>query len=460
MFLLSFFLNKLFLHVFTFSQFLQSYILTCLQSYSRTVLQSKIQKNSDILTSLHSYMLTCLRSDTFTLWFFEFVESFFWHVFSFFHFFIFPFFSFFHYFLHFSHFCIFSILCIFWIFFNRKNVLLAEQRLRFRVLVPINPWTFRMRQQVCVWTWNAVLLKVTMNDQKSDACREIQMVTSSRSERLNVNEEVEPPWWQMEYCGETERAPITTRFHEYARSTKFRSCQQRCHQMTLGAEITRRRCQGKICDETFQHVERRKPWVLCRRANSSFVQFGRGTGKKTCRIGQVTNNRVSRCFHCISPCGDERRNYTKMAADTLQSPVRIPRFAILERRCFRSSESPKTQTQQIDNSLYMDPGNFLQYVHENDELLSGDARLVRDMAEKVETTVPCEESPIFRPSWGHNWKLGSDSGPNKMEGKDSSRRVGTLIRASRTWTWRSAILSAHLLSKWQRKFWWPRSNSL
>ena len=34
---------------------------------------------------------------------------------------------------------------------------------------------------------------------------------------------------------------------------------------------------------------------------------------------------------------------------------------------------------KIDNSLYMDPGNFIQYVHVDDELLSGDDRLVRDM---------------------------------------------------------------------------------
>ena len=31
---------------------------------------------------------------------------------------------------------------------------------------------------------------------------------------------------------------------------------------------------------------------------------------------------------------------------------------------------------KIDNSLYMDPGNFIQYVHVDDELLSGDDRLV------------------------------------------------------------------------------------
>ena len=39
---------------------------------------------------------------------------------------------------------------------------------------------------------------------------------------------------------------------------------------------------------------------------------------------------------------------------------------------------------KIDNSLYMDPGNFIQYVHVDDELLSGDDRLVRDMVQKLQ----------------------------------------------------------------------------
>ena len=38
---------------------------------------------------------------------------------------------------------------------------------------------------------------------------------------------------------------------------------------------------------------------------------------------------------------------------------------------------------KIDNSLYMDTGNFIQYVHADDELLSGDDRLVRDMVQKL-----------------------------------------------------------------------------
>ena len=50
----------------------------------------------------------------------------------------------------------------------------------------------------------------------------------------------------------------------------------------------------------------------------------------------------------------------------------------------------------------------------------------------------------------------------KMErtdlGTESSRRVGTLNRASRTWTWRSAILLAHLVEKrWKS---WKKLESL
>ena len=38
----------------------------------------------------------------------------------------------------------------------------------------------------------------------------------------------------------------------------------------------------------------------------------------------------------------------------------------------------------IDNSLYMDLGNFIQYVHVDDEPLSGHDRLVRDMVQKLQ----------------------------------------------------------------------------
>ena len=45
----------------------------------------------------------------------------------------------------------------------------------------------------------------------------------------------------------------------------------------------------------------------------------------------------------------------------------------------RSSERPS----KIDNSLYMDPGNFIQYVHVEDELLSKDDQLLRDMVRNL-----------------------------------------------------------------------------
>ena len=36
-----------------------------------------------------------------------------------------------------------------------------------------------------------------------------------------------------------------------------------------------------------------------------------------------------------------------------------------------------------DNSLYIEPGNFIQYVRVDNELLSGDDHLVRDMVRKL-----------------------------------------------------------------------------
>ena len=38
---------------------------------------------------------------------------------------------------------------------------------------------------------------------------------------------------------------------------------------------------------------------------------------------------------------------------------------------------------KIDNSLHMDPRSFIQYVHVDDELHSGDDRLVRDVVQKL-----------------------------------------------------------------------------
>ena len=50
------------------------------------------------------------------------------------------------------------------------------------------------------------------------------------------------------------------------------------------------------------------------------------------------------------------------------------------------AEAPKDfglKPSKIDNSLYMNPGNFIQYVHVDDGLLSSDDQLVRDMVRKL-----------------------------------------------------------------------------
>ena len=46
---------------------------------------------------------------------------------------------------------------------------------------------------------------------------------------------------------------------------------------------------------------------------------------------------------------------------------------------------------KIDKSLHMDPTNFLQYVHVDEDNLSEDDRIVRDLVHKTETEVHGEE---------------------------------------------------------------------
>ena len=94
---------------------------------------------------------------------------------------------------------------------------------------------------------------------------------------------------------------------------------------------------------------------------------------------------------------------------------------------------------KIDNSLYMDPGNFILYVRVDDELLSGDDQVVCDIVRMLQQKFlrrtwiiwPRLETK-FR-SWVGQWK-------EQKWDTDSSRRVDTLIKVSRTWTWRSASL--------------------
>ena len=46
---------------------------------------------------------------------------------------------------------------------------------------------------------------------------------------------------------------------------------------------------------------------------------------------------------------------------------------------------------KIDNSLNMYTGKFIQYVHVDDELLSGHDQLVRDMARKLKQKFPVKK---------------------------------------------------------------------
>ena len=53
-------------------------------------------------------------------------------------------------------------------------------------------------------------------------------------------------------------------------------------------------------------------------------------------------------------------------------------------------------------SLYMDPRKFIQYVHVDDELLSGDDQLVRDMVTKAEKMFLVKKSGLSVQGWRHN----------------------------------------------------------
>ena len=88
--------------------------------------------------------------------------------------------------------------------------------------------------------------------------------------------------------------------------------------------------------------------------------------------------------------------YIKLDADTLQ-PFDDEGYYKVDTALYGHRGSPRywkdavgeaaedlgLKPSKIDDSLYMDPGNFNQYVHVDDELLSRDDRLVRDMAQKL-----------------------------------------------------------------------------
>ena len=68
---------------------------------------------------------------------------------------------------------------------------------------------------------------------------------------------------------------------------------------------------------------------------------------------------------------------------------------------------------KIDNSLYMDPGNLIQYVRVDDELLSRDDRLVRDMAQKLKQKFLVKKVDYVS-KIGDNSNSGTNSGTNKI----------------------------------------------
>ena len=94
---------------------------------------------------------------------------------------------------------------------------------------------------------------------------------------------------------------------------------------------------------------------------------------------------------------------------------------------------------KINISLYMVPGNFIQDVHVDDELLSRDDRLVRGMVQKLKQKFLVmkvdylskvgDKIPILGRTVERT-KLGCSIIP--------SRRY--IDKASKTWTWRSVIL--------------------
>ena len=90
---------------------------------------------------------------------------------------------------------------------------------------------------------------------------------------------------------------------------------------------------------------------------------------------------------------------------------------------------------KIDNSLYMDPANFIQYVHVDDELLSGDDRLVRDMVQKLKQKFLVKKVDYLSKVGGKIQILG-----RTVERTRLGYGLITSTKASKTWTRRSAIL--------------------
>ena len=86
---------------------------------------------------------------------------------------------------------------------------------------------------------------------------------------VQVNEEVEHPmsevsvaefddWQQKDYEGILRELQSQNDFMSFHGVTSSEVLNKEVIQNSLGAQTTRRRCRGKVRDETSQHVERRK----------------------------------------------------------------------------------------------------------------------------------------------------------------------------------------------------------
>ena len=81
----------------------------------------------------------------------------------------------------------------------------------------------------------------------------------SRSDRPKQRRVMEDPDEDEVMIGEVQVNEEVEHPTSEVSATEIGDWQQKEYEgNSLGAETTRRRCQGKICDETLQHVERRK----------------------------------------------------------------------------------------------------------------------------------------------------------------------------------------------------------
>ena len=80
----------------------------------------------------------------------------------------------------------------------------------------------------------------------------------------------------------------------------------------------------------------------------------------------------------LQPLDDEGFYNVDNALCGYRGPPRYWKDVVAE-----AAEDLGLKTSKIDHSLYMDHRKFIQYVHVDDELLSGDDQLVRDMVRKL-----------------------------------------------------------------------------